>query len=144
MPTQTFSWFEAFFGANRHASLRAMVLRPVREHWLFGACVTALFAYPLFWLLDTGSTSLVWLALVVALVFAHSPMYGPQAAFLSELFDTRVRYSGASLGCQLSSVIAGGLSPFIATALLPYGRGGPCGIHRRDVADHYRRSAHCL
>jgi hypothetical protein len=50
-------------------------------------------------------------------------MYGPQAAFLSELFGTRVRYSGASLGAQLSSVIAGGLSPFIATALLPYGRG---------------------
>src|SRR6266849_8117093 len=94
--------------------------RPV---YLFGACMTALFAYPLFWLLDTGSTPLVWLALVVALVFAQSPMYGPQAAFLSELFGTRVRYSGASLGSQLSSVIAGGLSPFIATALLPYGRG---------------------
>jgi metabolite-proton symporter len=93
--------------------------RPV---YLFGACVTALFAYPLFWLLDTGSAPIVWLALVVALVLAHSPMYGPQAAFLSELFGTRVRYSGASLGYQLSSVIAGGLSPFIATALLPYGR----------------------
>lgn len=49
-------------------------------------------------------------------------MYGPQAAFLSELFGTRVRYSGASLGSQLSTVIAGGLSPFIATALIPYGR----------------------
>jgi MFS transporter, MHS family, shikimate and dehydroshikimate transport protein len=94
--------------------------RPV---YLFGAWVTVLFAYPLFWLLDTGSTPLVWLALVVALVFAHAPMYGPQAAFLSELFGTRVRYSGASLGSQLSSVVAGGLSPFIATALLPYGRG---------------------
>jgi MFS family permease len=94
--------------------------RPV---YPFGACMTALFAYPLFWLLDTGSTPRVWLALVVALVFAHSPMYGPQAAFLSELFGTRVRYSGASLGSQLSSVVAGGLSPFIATALLPYGRG---------------------
>ncbi len=94
--------------------------RPV---YLFGACVTALFAYPLFWLIDTGSTPLLWLALAVALVFAHSPMYGPQAAFLSELFGTRVRYSGASLGSQLASVVAGGLSPFIATALLPYGRG---------------------
>jgi metabolite-proton symporter len=94
--------------------------RPV---YLFGAGVTALFAYPLFWLLDTGRAPFVWLALVVALAFAHSPMYGPQAAFLSELFGTRVRYSGASLGSQLSSVIAGGLSPFIATALLPYGRG---------------------
>jgi MHS family shikimate/dehydroshikimate transporter-like MFS transporter len=94
--------------------------RPV---YLFGAILTALFAYPLFWLLDTGSTPRVWLALVVALVFAHAPMYGPQAAFLSELFGARVRYSGASLGSQLASVIAGGLSPFIATALLPYGRG---------------------
>lgn len=93
--------------------------RPV---YLFGAAFTALFAYPLFSLLDTGSTTLVWLALVVAMVFAHSPMYGPQAAFLSELFGTRVRYSGASLGSQLSSVLAGGLSPFIATALLPHGR----------------------
>src|SRR5207247_2396817 len=79
--------------------------RPV---YLFGACTTALFAYPLFWLLDTGSTPLVWLALVVALVFGHAPMYGPQAAFLSELFGTRVRYSGASLGSQLSSVVAVG------------------------------------
>jgi metabolite-proton symporter len=94
--------------------------RPV---YLFGAVVTALFAYPLFVLLDTGSTPLVWFALTFALVFAHSPMYGPQAAFLAELFGTRVRYSGASLGSQLASVIAGGLSPFIATALLPNGRG---------------------
>jgi hypothetical protein len=45
-------------------------------------------------------------------------MYGPQASFFSELFGTRVRYSGASLGYQLASVIAGGLSPLIATALL--------------------------
>jgi MHS family shikimate/dehydroshikimate transporter-like MFS transporter len=94
--------------------------RPV---YLFGACVTGMFAYPLFVLLDTGSAPLIALALIVALVFAHAPMYGPQAAFFSEMFGSRVRYSGASLGSQLSSVLAGGLSPFIATALLPYGRG---------------------
>jgi len=93
--------------------------RPV---YLFGAGFTALFAYPLFWLLDTASPPLICLALAVALALAHAPMYGPQAAFLAELFGTRVRYSGASLGAQLSTVLAGGLSPFIATALLPYGR----------------------
>jgi MFS family permease len=94
--------------------------RPV---YLFGACFTAAFAYPLFVLVDTGSATLVSLAIVVALVFGHAPMYGPQAAFFSELFGSRVRYSGASLGSQLASVLAGGLSPFISTALLPYGRG---------------------
>ncbi len=94
--------------------------RPV---YLFGAIATAVLAYPLFWLLDTASPPLVWLALILTFVFSHAAMYAPQAAFLSELFGTRVRYSGASLGAQLSSVLAGGLSPIIATALLGYGYG---------------------
>ena len=85
---------------------------------VFGAIVTALFAFPLFWLLDTAVPALVWLAIAGALVFSHAPMYGPQAAFLSELFGTRVRYSGASLGAQLAAPLAGGTSPFIATLLL--------------------------
>jgi MFS transporter, MHS family, shikimate and dehydroshikimate transport protein len=95
--------------------------RPV---YLFGAIATALFAYPMFWMLDTGSTPLIWLALVIAFVCCHAAMYAPQAAFLSELFGTRVRYSGASLGSQLASVFAGGLAPFIATGLLRAGYGG--------------------
>jgi MHS family shikimate/dehydroshikimate transporter-like MFS transporter len=89
--------------------------RPV---YLFGAVTTVLWAYPFFVLLDTGRTPLVWLALVVAVVLSHAAMYGPQAAFFSELFGTSVRYSGASLGAQLSAVLAGGLSPLIATWLL--------------------------
>jgi MFS family permease len=94
--------------------------RPV---YLFGAFATAAWAFPLFLLLDTASQPLVWLALIVAFVFSHAAMYGPQAAFLSELFGTRVRYSGASLGAQLAAVLAGGTSPFIATLLLAnYGR----------------------
>jgi hypothetical protein len=56
-------------------------------------------------------------------------MYGPQASFFSELFGTRVRYSGASLGYQLASVIAGGLSPLIATGLLKrYGASWPIAL----------------
>ncbi len=106
-----------FFGALSDRIGR----RPV---YLFGAVATALFAYPLFLLLDTGSTPLIWTALVIAFVFCHAAMYAPQAAFLSELFGTRVRYSGASLGAQLASVFAGGLAPFIGTALLEAGYGG--------------------
>ena len=56
-------------------------------------------------------------AVVVGLVL-HGAMYGPQAAFLSELFGTTVRYSGVSIGYQLASILAGGLAPIIAVALL--------------------------
>jgi MFS family permease len=95
--------------------------RPV---YMFGAVATAVLAYPLFWALDSGSTAIAWLALAAVFVLSHAAMYAPQAAFLSEMFGTRVRYSGASLGAQLASVVAGGLSPFIATGLLArYGRG---------------------
>ena len=94
--------------------------RPV---YLFGAVMTAVLAFPLFMLLDTGSTPMVLMAMFLVFIYSHAAMYGPPAAFLSEMFGTRVRYSGASLGAQLSSVLAGGLSPFIATALLrSYGR----------------------
>ena len=86
--------------------------------YLGGAVFSLLFALPFFWLLNTEVTVLIWLAIVLALVGGHAAMYGPQASFFSELFGTRVRYSGASLGYQLASVFAGGLAPFIATALL--------------------------
>ena len=89
--------------------------RPV---YLFGAIFVGLFAFPFFWLIETSSTPLMVMSVVLALVLGHAAMYGPQASFFSELFGTRTRYSGASLGYQLSSVIAGGLSPIIATLLL--------------------------
>jgi hypothetical protein len=57
-------------------------------------------------------------------------MYAPQASFVAELFGTRVRYSGLSLGYQLASVIAGGLSPFIAMSLLSHtGRSSPIALY---------------
>jgi metabolite-proton symporter len=89
--------------------------RPV---YIFGGIVTGVFAFPLFWMFDTGSPAMITAAMMIALWFGHGAMYAPQGAFLPELFGTRVRYSGASLGAQLSSVVAGGLSPFIATALM--------------------------
>src|SRR5262249_18727597 len=89
--------------------------RPV---YLFGAIFTGLFAFPFFWLVNTSNVSWMTLAVVVALVGGHAALYGPQASFSSELFGTRVRYSGASLGYQLASVLAGGLSPLIAAGLL--------------------------
>jgi len=96
--------------------------RPV---YLFGAVMTALVAYPLFAAIDSGSPLWIVLALTAAFTLSHGAMYAPQAAFMSELFDARVRYSGASLGAQLASVFAGGLAPFVGTALLSagYGRG---------------------
>lgn len=95
--------------------------RPV---YLLGAVFSILFALPFFWLLNTGSTPLIWLAIILGFNIGHDAMYGPQAAFFSELFGTRVRYSGASLGYQLASVLAGGFAPLIAVALLAaYGYG---------------------
>src|SRR3712207_4320466 len=89
--------------------------RPV---YLFGAVFSLLFAFPFFWLLNTTIEPLIWLASVLGVNLGHDSMYGPQAAYFPELFGTRVRYSGASLGYQLASVLAGGLSPLIAVALL--------------------------
>ena len=88
--------------------------RPV---YLAGAIALILFAYPFFVLVDTESTPLIWLAITIGLVL-HAAMYAPQAAFFSELFGTEVRYSGASLGYQLASPLAGGIAPLIAAALL--------------------------
>lgn len=94
--------------------------RPVM---LAGAAFLALYAFPLFWLVDTGDTTLILLAITIGF-FGSAAIFGPMAAFISESFGTRVRYSGASLGYQMGAVLGGGLSPFIATALLGWSNGG--------------------
>ncbi|PRX96645.1 MFS transporter [Allonocardiopsis opalescens] len=82
-----------------------------------GAGGVALWSFAFFPLLDLGTPLMVVAAATGGLVL-HGAMYGPQAAFFSELFGTRVRYSGASVGYQLASIGAGGVAPLIATALL--------------------------
>ena len=87
-----------------------------RPLYLVGAAGVGVWAFAFVALLDTRSFPLIVIAVVGGLVF-HGAMYGPQAAFLSELFGTNVRYSGVSIGYQLASVVAGGLAPIIAVAL---------------------------
>ncbi len=82
-----------------------------------GIVCTALFAFPYFGMLNTQSSGIVLLAIVLSLVF-HDMQYGPQAALIAESFGTNLRYSGAGIGYQLASVIAGGPAPLIAAAIL--------------------------
>ena len=86
--------------------------------YLFGSVFLLLFSFPFFWLLNTGTTVLIWLAIVLAVNLGHDAMYGRQAAYFSELFGTRERYSGASIGYQFASVFAGGLAFPISTYLI--------------------------
>ncbi|ANN14655.1 MFS transporter [Amycolatopsis orientalis] len=87
--------------------------RPV---YLFGAIGMAVWSFAFFAMLDTKNSGVIILAATVGLVL-HGAMYGPQAAFFSEQFPTRVRYTGLSVGGQLSSIAAGAVAPLIAVAL---------------------------
>jgi metabolite-proton symporter len=87
-----------------------------RKMYLIGALTTGLFGFLYFGMVDTAIPSLVFIAIVLSLI-PHDMQYGPQAALIAEAFTPRLRYSGASLGYQLASVIAGGPAPLIATAL---------------------------
>lgn len=100
--------------------------RPVT---LIGSCGMALWAFGFFALLDTESFPVIAVAVTVGLLL-HGAMYGPQAAFISEMFDTKVRYSGASMGSQLASIVAGALAPIIAVELLKdYGSSVPVSVY---------------
>ncbi|WEH39024.1 MHS family MFS transporter [Streptomyces sp. NBC_01218] len=100
--------------------------RPVT---LVGSAGMALWAFAFFALVDSESFAVITLAVTVGLLF-HGAMYGPQAAFISEMFDTRVRYSGASMGSQLASILAGALAPIIAVELLRnYDSGTPVALY---------------
>jgi MFS family permease len=87
-----------------------------RKMYLIGVASVGLFGFLYFAMVDTALLSAVFIAIVLSLI-PHDMQYGPQAALIAEAFTPRLRYSGASLGYQLASVIAGGPAPIIATAL---------------------------
>jgi metabolite-proton symporter len=87
-----------------------------RKMYIIGAIATGLFGFIYFGMLATAIPVTVFIAIVLSLI-PHDMMYGPQAALIAEAFTPRLRYSGASLGYQLASIIAGGPAPLIATAL---------------------------
>lgn len=87
-----------------------------KNMYMIGCVFVAIFGFVYFALLDTKVPALIFLAVALSLIPIMT-MYGPEAALIAESFSPRLRYSGASLGYQLASIIAGGPSPFIATWL---------------------------
>ncbi|MYS08258.1 MFS transporter, partial [Streptomyces sp. SID6041] len=105
--------------------------RPVT---LIGSAGMAVWAFVFFGLVDSRSFVVITLAVTAGLLL-HGAMYGPQAAFISEMFDTKVRYSGASMGSQLASILAGALAPIIAVELLKdYGSSTPISVYLSAAA----------
>ncbi len=101
---------------------------------LFGAAAGAVFAYPYFWLVNTGEPILICIATLLTVGLAHAAVFAPLAAMFSEMFGTGVRYSGVSVGFQLGALLAGAPTPFIATALLAGSNGEPWWIAAMVVA----------
>jgi len=94
-----------------------------KKMYILGAVTVGIFGFVYFWLMNSGSSALVFIAIFLSLV-PHDMMYGPQAALIAESFTGRLRYSGASMGYQLASIIAGGPAPLVATWLFGlYGSG---------------------
>jgi metabolite-proton symporter len=100
-----------------------------KRMYIIGCVTMGVFGFLYFGLLDTGSPTLIFIAIALSLI-PHDMQYGPQAALIAESFTPRLRYSGASLGYQLASIIAGGPAPIIATWLFAtYASATPIAIY---------------
>ena len=96
-----------------------------RRLFAVAGLLIGILSFPAFMLMETKEPLLVWIAITVPFGIVYAAVYGPEAALFSELFDTRVRYTGISFVYQFSGIFASGLTPIIATALLPAGGGRP-------------------
>jgi MFS transporter, MHS family, shikimate and dehydroshikimate transport protein len=145
-PTWSISYLSSQLGFSRTTALTAVtiatcaqfVMVPVwsilsdrigRKPVYAGAAIfCALFAFPYFVLLGTGSTPVVVFAMAAAVGIGVAGMFGPQAAYFTELFGPRVRYSGFAFARELGSILAGGPAPFIASLLLVWTGGTPWAV----------------
>ncbi|KFX69684.1 major facilitator transporter [Pseudomonas taeanensis MS-3] len=95
--------------------------------YFWGSLITALSAFPAFWLMMTsnGDMFMIWMAIVIPFGIFYAAVYGPEAALFCELFDAKVRYTGISFVYQFSGIFASGLTPIIATALMRSSDGQP-------------------
>jgi MFS family permease len=96
-----------------------------RAVYTVGTALFGLFAFPSFLMINTREPVLIWVSIVVALGLIYPAIYAPLAAWWSELFDTRVRYTGVGAVYQFSGILASGLTPTIATLLLGFAGGEP-------------------
>ena len=96
--------------------------------YIFACLFSVAFAFPVFWLLDTKDPLLVTLSISIAVGIGQGVMFGVGATFMSELFSTSVRYSGASMGFQIGAALSGGFTPIIAASLLAGSGGQSWGI----------------
>jgi MFS transporter, MHS family, shikimate and dehydroshikimate transport protein len=94
-----------------------------RPIYLLGCVAAILLSFPIFWGIETRDPTIVVLAFVTGMSVGHGIMYGVQASFLSEMFPSNLRYSGASLGYQIAAPLGGGLVPLAATALVGLSHG---------------------
>jgi MFS family permease len=138
-PFYIFTTFILFYGVNTLHMTRGFILLavsvaacvsfftiPISGHisdligrkkmYLIGVVTVGLFGFLYFGMLETAIPSVIFIAIVLSLI-PHDMQYGPQAALIAESFTPRLRYSGASLGYQLASIVAGGPAPSIALAL---------------------------
>jgi metabolite-proton symporter len=99
--------------------------RPV---YMAAALWSAAWAFPFFYLCETKDPTLIWVAFIGATAIGVSGMFGPQAAYYSELFGPRVRFGGFAFARELGSLLAGGPAPFVAAYLLTQAGGRPWGV----------------
>ena len=100
-----------------------------RKVYIAGCVIVAAFTFVYFAMLDTKVPEIIFIAVALSFIPVMI-MYGPEAALIAEAFTPRLRYSGASIGYQLASIVAGGPAPFVSTWLFStYHSAFPIGIY---------------